>query len=205
MPVRWILDERIIKEEMWKLIKDSGWKDNKGEDSKAGIPLWSRAPACLYPSSQLYVKTFKAKTSQNVIKHYKASKSVLNITKRQGTCLFGRPLCQTVDRKTGSNMQKYMRNGFNWMMLSRMIWMTWMTWTMTWMLIMWMMLVRMSRMTQVINDFGADAVKLPGFTVYDGWSARHLYTQCYSPSRPTLCHACLDASMLCYASMPCYV
>ena len=193
MPVRWILDERIIKDEMWKLIKDSGWKDNKGEDSKAGIPLWSRAPA--YLSSQLCVKTFKAKTSQNLIKDYKTSKSVLNITKRQGICLLGQPLCQTVDRKTGSCIQKYMSKGFNWMMLARM----------TWMMIMWMMLVRMSRMTQVINDFGADAVKLPGFTVYDGWSARHLYTQCYSPSRPTLCHACLDASMLCYASMPCYV
>ena len=155
-----ILVERIIKEKIQRL---------------AFLYEVGHLPA--YPSSQLYVKTFKAKTSQNVIKHYKASKSVKNITKRQGTCLLGQPLCQTVDRKTGSYMQKYMRNGFNWMMLSRMIWMTWMTWTMTWMLIMWMMLVRMSRMTQVINDFGADAVKLPGFTVYDGWSARHLYTQ----------------------------
>ena len=66
----------------------------------------------------------------------------------------------------------------------------------------WMMLARMSRMTQVINDFGADAVKLPGFTVYDGWSTRHLYTQ---PAGLTLCHAflclyaTLDFAMLCYA------
>ena len=49
-------------------------------------------------------------------------------------------------------------------------------------------------MTQVINDFEADAVKLPGFTVYDGWSTRHLYTHGLSlPGRRyvMLSYACM--------------
>ena len=46
----------------------------------------------------------------------------------------------------------------------------------------------------MINDFGADALKLPGFTVYDGWSTRHLYTHGLSlPGRRyvMLSYACM--------------
>ena len=91
--------------------------------------------------------------------------------------------------------------------------------------IIWVMMVTaMTRMTWVINDFGADALKLPGFTVYDGWSTRHLYAQpvmlsyacilCYAVPcfvcyaflclYPMLCTATLSYVMLSYACILCY-
>ena len=38
---------------------------------------------------------------------------------------------------------------------------------------------------------GADALELPGFTVYDGWSTRHLYTQPAGSTLVMLSYACM--------------
>ena len=70
-----------------------------------------------------------------------------------------------------------------------------------------MLVTPMTRMTWVINDFGADALKLPGFTVYDGWSTRHLYARPVMLSYASIlcyavpCFAMLCFAMLCFAQM----
>ena len=72
--------------------------------------------------------------------------------------------------------------------------------------IIWVMMATpMTRMTWVINDFGADALKLPGFTVYDGWSTRHLYARPVMLSYASiLCYAVPCFAMLCFALLSSY-